>query len=249
MADSTGGDHTQHGSEPADPVVESMIQAVRTGDATTLMALLRERPDLAAAPMPGLGGRTLLHVATDWPGNYPGVADTIAVLVSAGADVNARGPGEPGETALHWAASSDDVAAIDALLDAGADIDAPGAVIGGGTALNDATAFGQWHAAHRLVERAATVSLWDAAALGLMDRLTATDLEAATTDLDELLWAACHGGQAEAAEYLFERGADPRWVGYDDLTAAGAAERSGALELASWLQRRPASTARNERPL
>ena len=37
------------------------------------------------------------------------------------------------ETPLHWAASCDDVAVLDALLDAGADIHAPGAVIGGGS--------------------------------------------------------------------------------------------------------------------
>jgi ankyrin repeat protein len=72
---------------------------------------------------------------------------------------------------LHWAASSDDVEVLDALLDAGADIDAPGAVIGGGTPLDDARAFGQWRAAHRLVERGARTTLQDVATLGLMDRL------------------------------------------------------------------------------
>jgi len=34
------------------------------------------------------------------------------------------------ETRLHWTASSDDVAVLDALLDAGADIESPGSVIG-----------------------------------------------------------------------------------------------------------------------
>jgi len=34
------------------------------------------------------------------------------------------------ETLLHWAASSDDVAVLEALLDAGADIESPGSVIG-----------------------------------------------------------------------------------------------------------------------
>jgi ankyrin repeat protein len=87
--------------------------------------------------------------------------------------VNARFVGAHRETPLHWAASCDDVAVLDALLDAGADIDAAGAVIGGGTPLADATAFKQWRVAHRLVERGAQVTLSDAATLGLSDRLEA----------------------------------------------------------------------------
>ncbi len=62
--------------------------------------------------------RTLLHVATDWPGHFPHVSASIVALVEAGADVNARFHGPHEETPLHWAASSDDVAALDALLDA-----------------------------------------------------------------------------------------------------------------------------------
>ena len=77
--------------------------------------------------------RTLLHVATDWPGHFPNGAATVAALVRAGADVNARFVGAHCETPLHWAASSDDVEILDALLDAGADIDADGAVIADGT--------------------------------------------------------------------------------------------------------------------
>jgi ankyrin repeat protein len=88
----------------------------------------------------------LLHVVTDWPGHFPNGATTVAVLVAAGADVNARFTGPHTETPLHWAASSDDVEALDALLDADADLEAPGAVIAGGTPLTDAVAFGQWHA-------------------------------------------------------------------------------------------------------
>ena len=95
----------------------------------------------------------------------------MAALVAAGADVNARCMGDHQEKPLHWAASSDDVEALDALLDAGADIDAPGAVIGGGTPLDDAVAFGRWQAARRLVERGAQIKLWNAAALGLMGPL------------------------------------------------------------------------------
>jgi hypothetical protein len=38
------------------------------------------------------------------------------------------------------------------------------------------------------------------------------------------------------ARRLLERGANPAWVGHDELTAAQAAERSGAHELAARLR-------------
>jgi ankyrin repeat protein len=44
------------------------------------------------------------------------------------------------ETPLHWAASNDDLALIDALLDAGADLERGGSSIDGGPALSSAVA-------------------------------------------------------------------------------------------------------------
>lgn len=104
--------------------------------------------------------RTLLHIATDWPGHYPNNAAVVTALLEAGAEVNAQFSGAHRETPLHWAASSDDVEVLDLLLDAGADIEAPGAVIAGGTPLDDAVAFAQWRAAQRLVERGTQPALW-----------------------------------------------------------------------------------------
>jgi len=215
--------------------VEAAVRAVRAGDVTALARALAEEPRLVLGPVPGHAGRTLLHVATDWPGHHPDVAATVSVLVRAGADVNAPCLGEHPETPLHWAASSDDVEAVVALLDAGADIDAPGAVIGGGTPLNDATAFGQWGAARVLVERGAVVSAWDAAALGMTDRVAKLLHEDAVDSLGALLWAACHGGHLETAVLLLEAGADMNWLGWDALTPLGAAERAGAVDLVGWL--------------
>ena len=218
------------------PAVEAAVRAVRSGDVTALARALAEEPRLVAGPVPGHGGRTLLHVATDWPGHHPDVAATVAVLVRAGADVDAPFAGEHPETPLHWAASSDDVEAVVALLDAGADIDAPGAVIGGGTPLNDATAFGQWGAARVLVERGAFVSAWDAAALGMTDRVAELLHEDAVDSLGGLLWAACHGGHLETAVLLLDAGADVNWLGWDALTPLGAAERAGAVDVVGWLR-------------
>jgi hypothetical protein len=158
-----------------DPLAVAAVEAIQQGDIPRLKQLLAEHPDLATARLgdddPDGMSRTLLHVATDWPGHFPNGPATVALLAEAGADVNARFRGPHTETPLHWAASSNDVEVLDALLDAGADIEAPGAVLGGGPPLADATGFGQWQAAHRLVERGAKTTLSDAATLGLMDRL------------------------------------------------------------------------------
>ena len=138
--------------------------------------MLKEHPALATGVIRDDkgAGRTLLHMATDWPGHFPNVAATIKMLADAGADPNAGlydSPIDACETPLHWAASSDDVAAIDALLDNGADIEAPGAVFTWGTAMSDAVIFAQWHAARRLLARGAKTTLTQAAALGVDDRV------------------------------------------------------------------------------
>jgi ankyrin repeat protein len=191
--------------------------------------------------------RTLLHVVTDWPGHYPNGPDTVAALVEAGADVNARFTGPHTETPLHWAASSDDVAVLDALLDAGAEIDAPGAVIGGGTPLDDATAFAQWRAARRLVERGARTTLWHAATLGLLDQLRASftgPVRPEPGEVGDVFWGACHGGQLQAAQFLHDHGAELDWIpGWENLTPLDAAARSGATDVTAWLRGRGARTA------
>jgi ankyrin repeat protein len=171
----------------------------------------------------------------------------VAALLAHGADVNGAFIGRHSETPLHWAASSNDVAALDALLDGGANIEAAGGVIGGGTPLADAVAFGQWKAARRLVARGAGTTLWQAAALGLMARVEgyfASDPARTPDQVTNAFWCACHGGQQGVAEYLLERGADLNWIGYDGLSPLDAALRSGAWEVAEWLQGRGAESAK-----
>jgi uncharacterized protein len=245
-----------------DPVATTVLAAIHGGDIDTLVRLLGKTPGLATATVVrrACGDQPpfsypLIAAATDWPGHVPKVAATIAALVAAGADVNARVAGTHRETPLHWAASSDDVDALDALLDAGADIDADGAVIAQGTPLDDAVAFGQWRAARRLVERGAETAIWHAAALGLMDRVEAYFASdhpparhpwggsaGAHDEVTIAFWCACHGGQRSAAEYLLARGAERDWrAPWDGLTPLGAARRSGADELVAWLQTNGAS--------
>jgi len=170
--------------------------------------------------------------------------------VSAGADPDARFAGPHEETPLHWAASNDDVAVLDALLDAGADIEARGAVIGGGTPMADATAFGQWAAARRLLERGAATTFWEAAALGVDDRVEAALEEGGPTpqQVTEALWGACHGGHLATAKRLVAAGADVSWVGWDHLAPLDVAERAGAGDVVAWLRGLGARSARDGQP-
>ena len=169
----------------------------------------------------------------------------MALLAASGADVNARFIGPHTETPLHWAASSDDVAVLDALLDAGADIEADGAVIAGGTPLTDAVAFGQWSAARRLVERGAATTFWQAAALGLAAGVEAAfgrDPAGRGRDQPGLL-----GRQprrpARRGPRLDDWGADLDWVPPWDDAALDAARRSEADDLVAWLVARGARSA------
>jgi ankyrin repeat protein len=222
-----------------DPLAVALIAAIHSGDIVSLVALLRDHAGLATARIGDEAcSRSLLHVLTDWPGHRPNGAEAVRALVDAGADVNARFVGRHAETPLHWAASCDDVEVLDALLDHGADIEAEGAVIGGGTALLDATAFGQWNAARRLVERGAETRLWPAATLGLLDRVEAELVARPATreEVTEAFWGACHGGQRVTAERLLGEGADINWVGWDGLTPLDAASREGAEDVVAWLR-------------
>ena len=217
-----------------DPLAVAATHAVQSGDLNRLRALLVSHPGLASAEIgdrtPGGVSRSLLHAATDWPGHYPNNVAVVKLLIEHGADVNARFVGPRTETPLHWAASSDDVAVLDVLLDAGADINATGAVIAGGAPIADATAFGQWNAARRLVERGARTNLYESAVMGLLDRIEppfASATPPSADDITHAFWGACAGGQLVTARFLAGNGADVNWVSsWDGLTPLEAARRS-----------------------
>ena len=225
-----------------DPRAVALFEAIRAGDLDGIERLLAEQGDLATARFVDARcgeERTALHLATDWPGHFPHGRAVVARLVAAGADVDAAFGGAHAERPLHWAASSDDVEVLEALVEAGADIEATGSVIDGGSPLADAVAFGQWRAARRLVELGAQVNLWQAAALGLADRLERlleADPPRERDEITNAFWCACHGGQRTTAERLLEHGADIDWIGHDGLTPLDAAVRSNADELAEWLR-------------
>lgn len=237
---------------PSEPLAIAIVDAVRAGDVPALETLLSGNPALAASRIldtskPGWTmSRTLLHIATDWPGHFPNTAATIRLLIAHGASVHESFSGPHSETPLHWAASNNDLVALDALLDAGADIEATGGLIGNGTALADAVAFGQWDAALRLVARGARTTLWQEAALGLMEQVEERffgESHPGREEITNAFWCACHGGQLHAAEYLLSRGAELNWKGHDGLTPIQAADRSGAHYVSNWLRSQGAKPA------
>jgi ankyrin repeat protein len=196
-----------------------MYLAIRGGDIPALEGLVERDPGLASARFVGRndGTRTALHMVADWPGYFPGGPEIVRLLIGAGSDPNARttgdspvpGPGD--ETPLHWGASSDDLDVARALIDGGADIEAAQGSIG--TPLDNAVGYRCFHVARLLVERGAVVEReWQAAALGMLDRLEALlGDRPEDDDVSEAFWHACAGGQRRAAEYLLGLGADVNW--------------------------------------
>ena len=236
----------------ASEVASALVAAVHSGDLKALRQLVEEEPGLASSRLGGAaGGRTPLHVVTDWPGFFPNGPAAARLLIDAGADVDARGDDEHGETPLHWAASSDDDAVAAVLIDAGAKVDMPDGSIG--TPLANAVGYGCWNVARLLVARGATVDrLWEAAALGLLDRLeelVAEESVATPEDISQAFWHACAGGQRRAAERLLNLGADLGWVPeYSHGTPLDAARSRGTQRsnLIEWLEHRGARSCEPE---
>ena len=239
---------------------EELVLAIVAGDTDTVAALLEATPELANRRLPG-NDRSMLHYATDWPGHYPEVATTISLLVAADAEPDvAMPPGDtPGvaETPLHWAASSNDVAAVEALLDAGATVDPLGGIFGGCTPYFEAIIFQQYAAAQLLLDRGAANWLPGAAALGHADmvagffdgdgnlrsdvgRLPHDDTPPnAPVFLDRAFQFACRSGHLEIARYLLARGADPTATGPNDWSARDEAAGNGHDDVLRWLDELP----------
>jgi uncharacterized protein len=230
-------------------VASAVIAAVHSGDLEGLRRLVEEQPGLASSCLGGAaGGRTPLHVVTDWPGFFPNRPQAAQLLINAGADVDTHGDDEHGETPLHWAASSDDAAVAAVLIDAGADVNMPDGSIG--TPLANAVGYGCWNVARLLVARGATVDgLWEAAALGLLDvldELLADESVTTPASISQAFWHSCGGGQRRAAERLLNLGADLYWVPeYARGTALDAARGRGTQRsnLIEWLEYRRARSS------
>jgi len=227
-----------------EPLAVEVTAAVQRGQADRLRRLLGKHPGLARARIikdgEAAGSRTLLHLFADWPGHRRNPSGIVTVLSEAGADLDASDkPDAPGETPLHWAASNDDIELVDALIDAGANIEAPGSIIGGLGPIADAAVFGGTRAGLRLVERGARTNIYQAAALGLPDRVQAELAAQPGPDPERItaaFWAACGGGHQDIAALLLAAGADINWSGWGDQSPLDTALAADHTELAAWLQ-------------
>jgi ankyrin repeat protein len=101
----------------ADPAKE-MIKAAKSGNVQTLKTLLAADAKLIHAR--DTDGSTPLHCAT-WKGHQ----DAVALLLKAGADVNAKNENDHwGTTPLHAAAHANQSKIAQMLVDSGADVNA-----------------------------------------------------------------------------------------------------------------------------
>jgi ankyrin repeat protein len=225
-----------------EPLAVELTAALKQGEVDRLRRLLAASPGFAHCVVENAkgGGRTPLHLFADWPGHNSNAVDIVRTLAAAGADLDAPAVGmRHRETPLHWAASNDDVALIDALLDAAADIERAGSSIDGGSPLSCAVGYGQWAAARRLVERGARTLLWHEAALGLMPAIrqrVEADPPLQPEELSGPFWNACHGGQLAAAQYLLAHGAALNWPApWSGQTPLDIAEQEGRSDIVAWL--------------
>lgn len=236
---------------------KKLAAAIVKGEVDKVANLLAAEPALARATI-GKNPRSMLHYATDWPANRANVATSIRLLIAAGADPNVAMPpnasGEVAETPLHWAASANDVDAVEALIDHGAHVDSLGGIFSGCTPYEEAIIFQQYDAARSLLARGATNYLPGAAALGDADLIDSffeaegnlsfetgvlphwTPLPAKQVILDRAFQFACRAGHLEIAKKLLSRGADSLSSMPGDGTALSEATENGHTEVVAWLE-------------
>lgn len=213
----------------SESIAINLVVSLKEGNLSAIASILAEDPSLANVRLIETDDsrdswRTPLHVITDWPGYFDNAPSIAKLLIEAGGDPNVDCGGSMPETALHHAASSDDVDVARVLIEGGADIERGGGSIG--TPLANAIGYGCWSVASLLVARGALVSsLWEASALGMTDLLEEL-LEARSAavnvhgispkeahiqeELDQALWHGCQGGHVRAVKLLLARGASLR---------------------------------------
>lgn len=209
---------------------ESSVEAVISGDVTSLGSLLREDPELVRARStrvthfdPPAHRATLLHyVAANGVEGYRQTTPTNAVdvarmLLQAGAEADALAGMYGGQhttmsmlvSSGHPAKAGVQVALVDTLLDFGAAVEGRGS--GEWTSpLMTALAFGYQGAAEALVRRGARVNnIAAAAGLGRLADVRQLLATASSLDRHRALVLAAQQGHVEIVRLLLDAGEDP----------------------------------------
>jgi ankyrin repeat protein len=186
-------------AKPVDPQLKAMIAAVRNQDLRRVRKIVGANPALVRGQ--DAGGSTALHHAAAF-----GDAAIMEMLLSAGADVNARNG--RGATPLHWAVSDEKRTRL--LLEKGA-------------AINSQTESGR-----TALYLAASQSNRDAVLRLLLDK--GADPNIATMGGRTPLMAASAGGELGAMQLLLARKANPKAASGAGSTALFDAARSRNAE-------------------
>src|SRR5207302_1983435 len=204
---------------------EAAVDAIVSGDLATLEKLLIEHPQLAKARSTREHGATLLHyVSANGVEDYrqktpPNIVQIAALLLRAGADVNAESEAYGGRsttlgltaTSYHPQAAGVQLELLDLLLENGATIDPSD----GGSAVNGCLRNGRGQAADFLASRGARLDLEGACGVGRLDVVKtffddAAQLKPAATQTQMnagFAWA-CEFGRTEVVAFLLQMGMD-----------------------------------------
>lgn len=242
---------------------ESAVEAVITGDLTTLKALLHKNPELIGARSMRSHHATLLHYVgangvEDYRQKTPRNAVEVAkLLLEAGADVNSMADMYRGSTTLGLVATSVhpmvagvQIPLLELLLEHGARIDDPGQ-----SAVNGCLANGRGEAAAFLAERGARLDLEGAAGVGRLDVVrrffnddSSLKENATPEQLRSAFAWACQFGRTEVVEFLLHTGFEMNTrLRHDGQTGLHWAAYGGHAETVELLLNRGAAVdARDE---
>ena len=202
---------------------EAAVDAIISGNLTTLKKLLKKNPRLARERSTREHRSTLLHYVSangveDFRQKTPkNIVEITRLLLKAGADVNAESDAYGGRsTTLGLAATSchpEDAGVqlplMDLLIDEGAIIDGPD----GGSAVNGCLHNGRGEAAEYFASRGAHLDLEGAAGVGRLDVVKSFfddngSLKTSATEqqkLDGFAWA-CEFGRTSVIDFLLQKG-------------------------------------------
>lgn len=205
---------------------EAAVDAIVSGDLPTLEKLLKEQPMLVKARSTREHEATLLHyVSANGVESYrqktpPNIVQIAALLLRAGADVNAESIAYGGRsttlglaaTSYHPQAAGVQLELLALLLEHGSTIDPQD----GGSAVNGCLRNGRGQAAEFLAARGARLDLEGASGVGRLDLVTTFfddtgRLKPPATQVQMnagFAWA-CEFGRTDVAAFLLGNGIDP----------------------------------------